>query len=220
MQPKTRFDLNAAVQNWQQELAAQPELTPEVRRELETHLCDTVVEFQKHGLNDAEAFLQARQRIGQPKQLGEEYMKANPPQWNRPVAFAAWAMFVISFFLPSYIGGYGYKCVVVPFYFWSEAVRGNPGAIHFQLLTLANVLMLVSPWWLFHFCGTASRMKWLRWLTLTATVSVWSFIILFIADGSGGELRVGCYAWSLSFALLFYATISKSAAVHRILKHA
>lgn len=147
-------------------------------------------------------------------------MKSNPPQWNRPVAFAAWAMFVVSFFLPSYADGYGYKCVVVPFYFWSEAVHGNPGAIHFQPLTLANALMLITPWLLFRFSGTVGRMKWLRWLTLTATILVWSFVIRFIADGGGAELKVGCYVWSLSFALLFYSTISKSAAVRRILKHA
>lgn len=53
---KTRFDLNAAVQNWQQELAAQPELTEDDRRELEAHLRDTVVEFQRRGLNDDESF--------------------------------------------------------------------------------------------------------------------------------------------------------------------
>ncbi len=220
METKTRFDLNAAVQTWQQGLAAQPELTPEVRRELETHLCDTVVEFQKHGLNDEEAFLQAHQRIGQPKQLGEEYMKANPPQWNRPVAFAAWALFVVSFFLPSYADGYGYACAVIPVYYWSEALRGNSGAIHIELLTLANVLMLVSPWLLFRFCGTVSRMKWMRWLTFVALILVWSFVIRLLVDGGGKELKFGCYVWSFSFALLFYATLSKSAAARRILKPA
>lgn len=220
METKTRFDLNAAVQSWQQELAAQPELTPEVRRELETHLRDTVVEFQQRGLNDEEAFMQARQQIGQPKQLGEEYMKSNPSQWNRPIAFAAWAMFVISFFLPSYANGYGYVCAILQTQFWPQALNGESWAIHYELLTLANVLMLVSPWLLFRFCGTASRMKWLRWLTLTATILVWSFVVRFIADGGGAELKVGCYVWSLSFAFLFYATISKSPAARRILKQA
>ncbi|HET7624093.1 MAG TPA: hypothetical protein VFM25_02420 [Verrucomicrobiae bacterium] len=41
MENKTRFDLSAAIQNWNRELAAEPGLTPEVCRELETHLRDT-----------------------------------------------------------------------------------------------------------------------------------------------------------------------------------
>lgn len=147
-------------------------------------------------------------------------MKSNPPQWNRPVAFAAWAMFVVSFFLPSYADGYGYNCAILQTHFWPQALNGESGAIHYELLTLANALMLITPWLLFRFSGTVGRMKWLRWLTLTATILVWSFVIRFIADGGGAELKVGCYVWSLSFALLFYSTISKSAAVRRILKHA
>src|SRR5882724_1642908 len=145
METKTRFDLNAAVQSWQQELAAQPELTPEVRRELETHLRDTMVEFQRHGLNDEEAFLRARQRLGQPNQLGKEYMKANPLLWNRTAAFAAWAIFVVSFFLPSYSDGYGYQCALLQSTFWSGAIQGNLASINYELLTLANLLMLISP---------------------------------------------------------------------------
>jgi hypothetical protein len=76
MEPQTRFNLNAALQNWREELAAQINLTPEARRELETHLTDTVVEMQQRGLNDEEAFWLARRRVGQPKELGEEFTKA------------------------------------------------------------------------------------------------------------------------------------------------
>ena len=36
MENQTRFDLNAAVENWRHELAAQPPLAPDDRRELET----------------------------------------------------------------------------------------------------------------------------------------------------------------------------------------
>ena len=52
METQTRFDLNAAIAAWQQELAAQPDLTHVVRRELETHLRDTTAELQARGLND------------------------------------------------------------------------------------------------------------------------------------------------------------------------
>jgi len=56
MENQTRFDLNAAVENWRNELAAQPNLAPDDRRELETHLRDAIAGFQQRGLNDEESF--------------------------------------------------------------------------------------------------------------------------------------------------------------------
>src|SRR5690242_9774789 len=78
MEAQTRFDLNAAIANWQQELAAKAELTPIVRRELETHLRDTLAELQARGLNNEEAFWLARRRLGEPQLLSEEFEKADP----------------------------------------------------------------------------------------------------------------------------------------------
>ena len=52
METRTRFNLNAAIENWQQELAAQPGLAPEDRRELESHLSDSVAELRQRGLNE------------------------------------------------------------------------------------------------------------------------------------------------------------------------
>src|SRR5450631_1233035 len=78
METQTRYDLNAAIENWRAELAVQPNLTAEVRRELETHLRDAIAGFQQRGLNDEESFWLACKRVGQPPQLGEEFVKANP----------------------------------------------------------------------------------------------------------------------------------------------
>ncbi len=78
MENQTRFDLTAAIENWRTELAAQANLTTEVRRELETHLHDAIAGFQKRGLNEEESFWLARRRVGKPQQLGEEFVKANP----------------------------------------------------------------------------------------------------------------------------------------------
>ena len=77
MENQTRFDLNAAVENWRNELAAQPNLASDDRRELETHLRDAIAGFQQRGLNDEESFWLARRRVGQPPQLGEEFVKAD-----------------------------------------------------------------------------------------------------------------------------------------------
>ncbi|HKI69526.1 MAG TPA: permease prefix domain 1-containing protein [Verrucomicrobiae bacterium] len=87
MKNQTRFNLNSAIENWRQELAEQPELSPQVRRELETHLRDTIAELQRRGLNDEESFWLARKRTGQPRQLCEEFAKADPVKAWRERAF-------------------------------------------------------------------------------------------------------------------------------------
>jgi len=90
MENQTRFDLNAAVENWQQEFAAQPNLASDDRRELETHLRDAITGFQQRGLNDEESFWLACRRVGQPQQLGEEFEKAEPAKvWRERVFWMA-----------------------------------------------------------------------------------------------------------------------------------
>lgn len=90
MENQTRYDLNAAIENWRQELAGQPNLTSDDRRELETHLRDSIAGFQQRGLNDEESFWLARRRVGQLKQLGEEFVKADPAKGWRERMFWMW----------------------------------------------------------------------------------------------------------------------------------
>lgn len=96
MENKTRFDLNAAIENWRNELAAQPNLAPDDRRELETHLRDAIAGFQKRGLNDEESFWLARRRVGHVQQLGEEFVKADPAKvWRGRVFWVAIALLML-----------------------------------------------------------------------------------------------------------------------------
>jgi len=97
MATQTRFDLNAAIENWRNELSAQSQLTPDNRRELEKHLADAMAELRQRGLNEEEAFWLARRRIGQPQQLAEEFQKADPTKVWRERAF--WMELAILFFL-------------------------------------------------------------------------------------------------------------------------
>jgi hypothetical protein len=96
MENKTRFDLNAAVENWRNELAAQPNLATDDRRELETHLRDAIAGFQQRGLNDEESFWLARRRVGQPQQICEEFVKADPAKvWRERVFWVAIALLML-----------------------------------------------------------------------------------------------------------------------------
>jgi hypothetical protein len=97
MENQTSYDLNAAVENWRNELAAQPNLASDNRRELETHLRDAIAGFQQRGLNDEESFWLARRRVGQPPQLVEEFVKANPNViWRERVFWMANALLFVN----------------------------------------------------------------------------------------------------------------------------
>jgi hypothetical protein len=96
METQTCFDLNAAIEKWRQELAAQPNLAVPDQRELETHLRDTLAELQQRGLNDEESFWLARRRVGQPQQLDEEFAKDNPKNvWRERLFWVAAAFFAM-----------------------------------------------------------------------------------------------------------------------------
>jgi hypothetical protein len=97
MENQTRFDLNAAIENWRNELTSQPNFSSDDRCELETHLRDTVAEFRQLGLNDEESFWLARRRVGQPEQLGGEFIKADPAKvWRERVLWICLASFLLT----------------------------------------------------------------------------------------------------------------------------
>ena len=106
MENQTRFDLNAAIEYWRQELAAQLNLASDDGRELETHLRDAITGFQQRGLNDEESFWLARRRVGQLPQLGEEFVKADPAKvWRERIFWMAagiWGVcLLICFVMPA-----------------------------------------------------------------------------------------------------------------------
>jgi hypothetical protein len=95
MENETHFSLNTAIESWRSELAAQPNLASDDRRELETHLRDAIAGFQQRGLNDEESFWLARKRVGQPQQLGEEFVKADPAKaWRERIFWMALGIIV------------------------------------------------------------------------------------------------------------------------------
>jgi hypothetical protein len=109
METQTRYDLNTAIESWRSELAAQPNLTAEVRRELETHLRDTIAGFQQRGLNDEESFWLACKRVGHPPQLAEEFVKADPAKVWRERVFWMW----LAVFLSSTLGSLANSIYIV-----------------------------------------------------------------------------------------------------------
>jgi hypothetical protein len=78
MEHKTRFDLNGAIANWRQNLAAHETFDAQTLRELESHLREAIDELSAKGLPPEEAFWLATRRIGATESLATEFQKANP----------------------------------------------------------------------------------------------------------------------------------------------
>jgi hypothetical protein len=116
METQTPFSLFTAIENWRRELAVQPGFTAEDRRELETHLQDSIAELRHAGLSDEEAFWLSRRRMGIPRQLNEEFLNENPARgWRERllwivmgVLLTVWGAFCLAaclfsaFFAPVY----------------------------------------------------------------------------------------------------------------------
>ena len=79
--------------------------------------------------------------------------------------------------------------------------------IHLASLTLANLLMGVSPLLFFHFAQHPRLMKWVRCLNFAALTLVWSFLVLLTTDEGGNDLKIGGYVWGLSFLFLCLSTL-------------
>lgn len=201
--------MNAAVESWREELAAQPGLTAEIRRELEAHLHDCMTAFRRRGLSELESFQMAIRRVGRPKQIGIEFKKAmkTNSRWNRPLTFTAWALYLVSFFLPSYTTMHGWQCALMQGAFWHGTLQGDFLSIHYQVLVLANLLMLASPFLFTKLSKTAQQVQWLHHLTLGASILVWAFVAQLLARQDLTGIKVGCLVWAISFTVLYFAAL-------------
>ncbi len=80
MENPATFDLNQAIQQWRQQLAASPAIRQDDVDELESHLRDSVAAMESKGLTPAEAFWIARHRLGTGDSLQSEFGKVNTSQ--------------------------------------------------------------------------------------------------------------------------------------------
>ena len=184
METQTRYDLNAAIESWRSELAAQPNLTAEVRSELETHLRDAIAGFQQRGLNDEESFWLARRRVGQPHQLSEEFVKANPAAaWRERVLWMATAFLAVNFLQTIFSGFYvGYT-------------KGNTR--HFLPWRFEDVLpdwvLFYLPHWLRNFPNTSATNLLLN------SFSILTPIVICVVILASSRLKLGRGVWSFIF---------------------
>jgi hypothetical protein len=177
--------------------------------ELEIHLREEIERQMHSGLDEQNAFKISAQQIGQAQALKNEFKKIAAENWNRPLAWVAWTLFVISFFLPAYTETLGWRCAGLSAneIFRPEFGRGTWPSIHLASLTFANLLMVVSPFLLSRFSQNVRVWKWLRLSNLIALTLVWSYLLLWIIEGNGADLKAGCYVWAAAFLFLNWSTL-------------
>src|SRR5215469_16945444 len=101
------FNLEQSIAEWRKQMLAAGINKPALL-ELETHLQDGIERHIGLGLGSREAFDLAVEEVGDTKQIKAEFMKLE--NWNRALAWIAWGLFAISFFLPACGGLWGWQC--------------------------------------------------------------------------------------------------------------
>ena len=97
------FDLEKAVRKWRRGLERGSSLSTRELDELEDHL-RARAELETHlnpGLQPARAFATARDELGEGAAVSREFAKAGEPRWRR-LLLAGWALFGVSFLLPTF----------------------------------------------------------------------------------------------------------------------
>ncbi|MEN0049403.1 MAG: permease prefix domain 1-containing protein [Bacteroidota bacterium] len=77
MEHRTKFDLDQNVAQWKARLSKSQKMTSENIEELSDHLYSEIEELQELGLDEEEAFLVARKRIGSIDCIAAEFRKVN-----------------------------------------------------------------------------------------------------------------------------------------------
>lgn len=136
------FDLQHSIDNYVQLIKGQGSTTSSDEAELTAHLYDACEDLMRHGLNEEEAFIIARRRLGDMEVLTEEYGKVNPSvSTNKVWAYILMGAGLISgaWKLLLLIGGYFYLTMFETF---------NTSYITTVAVTTFNVLVICLVWYI------------------------------------------------------------------------
>jgi hypothetical protein len=129
----------------------------------------------------------------------------------RPSLYAAWAMFAVSLFLPTFLGIPGYQFVGGTAQSVALAFTGDVNQVCAACLFFPNVAMLLSPLLLLGSARRGFLMKVLPVLGIIgALVAILETALLTLLSGGGcggtssggGILGFGSYLWALAIVVL------------------
>lgn len=203
------FDLEQSIMDWRKQMLAAGINAPVPMEELEIHLREEIERQIKIGASEQQAFEIAVMQIGQTRPLKMEFKKIDAEKYNRPLTWSAWILFMTSLFLPALGDGLGWRCagLSATAVSWPDFSLRNWFDVHLASLTLANLLMIASPFLLARLSSNPRFKKWWFVFNFLALILVWSFLVILLVGGNGGDLKIGCYVWAVSFLLLFLSTL-------------
>jgi hypothetical protein len=190
------FNLEQSIENWRNELAAQPNLATDDRRELETHLRDAIAGFQQRGLNDEESFWLARRRVGQPQQLVEEFVKADPNQvWRErvfwmTVGVLGWWLLGLTIYSVEVILGW-----IIPA--WRSFNDRN--FVWLEPLQVCAVAALFASGWFFNVCRHFEWFIQKRLRLVVSYIGLMSAVSLLWAEVEKGSMTWWEAVWQYFF---------------------
>jgi hypothetical protein len=207
------FDLEKSIADWRKQMLAAGIQMPVPLEELEIHLREEFDRQMKSGSSKVSAFNAAAQKIGEGRRLAEEFHKVQHNHWSWRLAWAAWATFIISFFLPAISGlsdGRGYVCAifVLPWNldFHTASSEGSHLIFfHYTLLDPANLFMLISPMLLYLLWNSKRGLKRLHHSALIAFIIVSALLI----EGGFSDWRIGFYLWIGSFGMFYLSMLMR-----------
>lgn len=138
MESPSRFELEAAVQQWRQRLSVEPSVTTDTLAELEEHLRSSMDALQTRGLSPQEAFQIAAQRLGEPTALASEFSQVDlAALWKRRVFWMAVGCLLLE--LWNSISGLGVTLSTLAFAAPPSGVQLGSSVIHSNYLLLIGV---------------------------------------------------------------------------------
>lgn len=194
------FEFEREVRRWRDRVASQDVLSRDDLDELEDHLRASYEGLVGCGLAPADAWEGARDGVGTPALIAQEYGKSRSSLWRRVMQFA-YAVFGVAWFLPVHLHGtrLGQGTLgpeLIPgLEAFQVAITGGAGAIG-VISALTNVGMVAAMWRLSE--------RGFRGIAGLAGVAIAAAVLngwwLFHPD-TAGELMAGYYAWWGSFGI-------------------
>ena len=121
---------------------------------------------------------------------------------SRKLTLIGTGMFLISFLLPSYMGGNGFNCA-----WMCASIILNDfslGSAYYFAFSFSNLLMLTLPFLILVHYRERPTPRFLIGLQILSLLHVLSWLLLNLGDL--GSIKIGYYFWLGSMALLLRAT--------------
>ena len=139
------FQLENAITNWRNSLLSSQNLTDSNVDELEGHLYDEIDNLVLTGLTEEEAFMVAAHRIGDHREIGQEFAKVNAKEiWRKRVFWMLSGVFVfmvigsLSSFLSAVSG------IILAWLKVNSSISGIVSSLVYVFVFIGSVFVLVG----------------------------------------------------------------------------